>query len=628
MQNTPYGGVTVNQHVLNVITPSGFDYTNTTASIGENIGKIYCISKYPTDGVDYGWLADLCNLEGTITHIEFKFTNPKVLTDSFNKQISEYRVQEKMAKEESERQIYSKKIEDLEKITNKIAVQNEPVVYMNIMLFIQDHTLEKLNEGRIKRVNAIVASNGCNIRLLKYRQCQAVQAIAPYGIPSEVTNRRGNRDVPISTFTGGFPMSDSGINDPGGYYLARTKNGRLVFLNMWIRNKDRTNSNWIITGIPGVGKSTALKNIDLYEYAHGTKILKMDPEQEYHDIAKHPDVNGDIIDCGGGKFGRINPLQFREMPIVREEDLEEGEDIEDFFQFKEKEGFEDSAMAHQIQFLRSFFKLYFGKEAFTADIKARLEECLEITYNKKGIYWDTDSSKLKNEDYPIMADLFETVNEELEKARTANVSEYMLSSFEKLRDLIRSAAIGADKFLWNGYTTLKADSDYIILDTFALHEKDDNVKNAQNFNISGWAWSIMSQDRTEKVLFGIDEGYLCVDPDYPDLMKFLRNISKRDRKYEAGLMFITHSIVDILDPAVKRFGQAIIDNACYKLIMGCDGKNLEETAKLFNLSSKEITFLSAKNRGDGILFAGNIRQSVSIDVPERFLTMMGTAGGR
>ena len=53
----------VNQHILNVITPSGIDYTNSSASLGENEGKLFFISKYPTDGVDYGWLSDICNLE-------------------------------------------------------------------------------------------------------------------------------------------------------------------------------------------------------------------------------------------------------------------------------------------------------------------------------------------------------------------------------------------------------------------------------------------------------------------------------------------------------------------------------------------------------------------------------------
>ena len=258
-------------------------------------------------------------------------------------------------------------------------------------------------------------------------------------------------------------------------------------------------------------------------------------------------------------------------------------------------------------------------------VKAALEEALIKTYQQKEIDWNTDPATLTPEDYPIIEDLFNTIGNEL---KNGDFTEYKKSNLERTQDLLRSAAVGADSFLWNGPTTIKSKSKFVVLDTSKLHEMDDNVKNAQNLNICSWGWNEMSKDRTEKVDFGVDEGYLCVDPDYPELMKFLRNTSKRDRKYEGSLFFITHGVVDILDPAVKRFGQAIIDNACYKFIMGCDGKNLEETAELFNLTSREITFLAAQNRGKGILFAGGVRQTISIDVPKRILDMMGSAGGR
>ena len=66
----------------------------------------------------------------------------------------------------------------------------------------------------------------------------------------------------------------------------------------------------------------------------------------------------------------------------------------------------------------------------------------------------------------------------------------------------------------------------------------------------------------------------------------------------------------------------------YKFIMGCDGKNLEETKKLFNLSEKEENILAAKNRGQGILYAGSVRIDAQIDIREEFMEMFGKAGGR
>ena len=610
-----------NQHILNIITPAGIDYKN-FANVGENVGKIFALTKYPTDGVSYGWLADLCNIEGTSTIIEYRTTEPSRLTSVFNKKINELKSDQELLKQESEKQQNEQAIKDLEEMIHRIAVRNEPVGYLNVMLHVQDVTISGL-QNRIKRVNSIVAISGCNMRNLKYKQFQALQCISPYGRPNREVSNIGDRNMPISSFVGGFPMSNPGINDEDGYYIGKTKNNRLIILNQWMRNKDRVNSNWFITGMPGVGKSSFLKSLFIREIAFGTKFIVFDPEKEYQDLARHPDVEGDIIDCAGGSTGRINPLQIRVSPRVTKEDIGEGEDERDYFEYDEEYGVSDLAL--HIQNLRTFFKLYFGADAFDSGIKTALEECLIEMYRKFGITWETDIGNLEPEDYPILTDLYETVEE---MAKREGLSEYKRSVYDKLKDLLFSVAKGADQQMWNGPTTIQAKSKFVVLDMSKLLEVDENVKRAQFMNITMWAWQQMSYDRTEKVLLGVDEGYLFVEPEYPDLGRFLRNISKRDRKYEAGLLFITHSVVDLLDPAVKRLGQAIIDNACYKFIMGCDGKNLEETKKLFNLSEKEENILAAKNRGQGILYAGSVRIDAQIDIREEFMEMFGKAGGR
>ncbi|MCC8027686.1 MAG: ATP-binding protein [Clostridium sp.] len=611
----------VNQNILNIITPSGVDYDACYANVGNNIGQIYCISKYPMS-CDYGWLSNLCNLEGTATTVEYRYTPSDRMTKVMNKRISELKSNLETIKDESEKQQTIQGIQDLTEMINRITVRGEPVGYVNIILFIQAMNRDEY-KARLKRVSSAVAISECNIRNLKFRQFQALQAISPYGLPNvHSVSNMGERNMPISTFMGGFPMAAAGLNDNDGYYIARTKNNRIVRLNQWIRNKDRTNSNWIVTGVPGVGKSTALKLLFTKEYAYGTKIIIFDPEKEYVDLARSTEVQGDVIDCAAGTTGRINPLQIRVAPKIKTEDLDEGEALSDYFTYEETNGGSD--MALYIQQLRLFFAIYFGKENFNFEVKTLLEECLIDLYNQFGIYWDTEISKLKNTDFPIMEDLYKLV---LKKAKSG-AEEYKRALYSKIAMLLQSAAAGADKFIWNGHTTLDPKSDFIDLDVSNLLEADDNVKRAQFYNITMWGWQQMAANRNEKVLFGIDEGYLFVDPDYPDLMKFLRNISKRARKYEGGLMFITHSCVDVLDESVKRYGQAIIDNACYKFIMGCDGKNLKDTQSLFNLSDREVAILASKNRGQGVFMCGGVRLNMTIDVKDEFLEMFGSAGGR
>lgn len=109
----------------------------------------------------------------------------------------------------------------------------------------------------------------------------------------------------MSTFVGGFPMAAAGLNDKDGYVIGEARNRMVVMWNMWLRGKDRTNSNVYIQGIPGTGKSTLIKFFQLLEYAiNDTTQIVWDAEREFIDMARHPWLNADVIDCASGNRGR------------------------------------------------------------------------------------------------------------------------------------------------------------------------------------------------------------------------------------------------------------------------------------------------------------------------------------
>lgn len=83
--------------------------------------------------------------------------------------------------------------------------------------------------------------------------------MSPWGIPNAMVYNVGERNMPMSTFVGGFPMAAAGLNDKDGYVIGEARNRMVVMWNMWLRGKDRTNSNVYIQGIPGTGKSTLIK---------------------------------------------------------------------------------------------------------------------------------------------------------------------------------------------------------------------------------------------------------------------------------------------------------------------------------------------------------------------------------
>jgi hypothetical protein len=138
----------------------------------------------------------------------------------------------------------------------------------------------------------------------------------------------------------------------------------------------------------------------------------------------------------------------------------------------------------------------------------------------------------------------------------------------------------------------------------------------------------MSRDRSERVLLIADESYLMIDQNVPQSLVFLRNVAKRARKYEAGIAIISHSVVDFLDPQIKLYGQALLDIPCFKILMGCDGKNLAETKELYNLTEAEEELLASKKRGNALVMIGSKRLHVVFEIPEYKFSYMGKGGGR
>lgn len=600
--------ITVNHNLLNLISPTSLIFEKNRFMIGENYARCVTISKFPQNP-ECGWLAKICQIEGVTASIEFIPTESGPLIDRCNEQIRQYRIDLQSIKDESVKQAKEQAIEDIRNMIQRVHINKEVVGYVNIILLIQATTEEKLEE-RYKKVVSIVASIGGSTRVLSPYQKEAYLSAAPYGLPNEKLQDIGARNMPLSTFIGGFPNAANTINDGIGILIAKTEEGKPIIIDTWKRGGDRTNSNWFISGESGIGKTTTIKFIIEMEYALGTKIIITDPEREFIKLTLN--LGGKVINACGGPGGRINPLQVRPAPRVETDD-----ELEDDYYRDEGKGVSDLALHFQTH--RTFIKLY-RKDMTDYEI-AKLEEIMEKTYKRFDITWDTDVTKLKNTDFPIYSDLYEDIEKEAKKNPDDPV-------YTKLLTHLRSIAKGADSFIFNGHTDIEADADIIDLDIGYLLEADENVLRAQFHNINTWVWQQAIRDRKERILYVMDEGYLIVDPDNPEPMKFVRNFAKRIRKYEGGIMFIVQSVVDVLDPAVKRYGQAIIDNACYKFIMGTDGKNLEETKKLFNLTEAEEDYLLAKQRGRGLLFVGSNRIGARIDVPDRFLELMGTAGGR
>lgn len=598
----------INNALLNMITPIGLKFKKNTLDIGESTSRAYGVIKYP-ENPEYGWLSKLTNIPSTIVSIGFTPIDNGTFLNTLSNKIKQERGIADSAKDPLVALRAERTALHAEKTMMNIDGEEETVGLLSTVIM----PLSRDEEGfskLCKKVENIATLSKCKLRTLSNLQKEGFKQVSPFYTDDEDIEGITQRITPLSTFMGGYPFASSGFNDGSGYNFAKDSGGGLIVVDPWKRGGDRTNSFFVITGIPGVGKSTKVKDIILSEYMMGTKVIIIDPHREYVELCHN--LNGDWINAAGGSKGKINPLQIRYSP--RDEDNEEEKLYED-------NGHGMGDMALYIKNLEIFFKLYIP--SLTDRLIAILKSELIELYNDFNIYWDTDISKLSNTDFPIMENLYGKIDEKSKKKDNPYKKDY-----EDLSLLLKDIAMGSDSFLWNGHTTIQTNSRCVCIDTKDLQNTADYIISTQYFNLLQWAWEEIIKDPNERVMLFCDESYLMIDPRVPQSLIFLRNLIKGARKYEGGGAIISHTVGDFLDPAIKRYGQTILDLPAFKILMGTDGKNLQETKELYNLTEAEEELLASKQRGRALLMIGSKRLRVNFEIADYKLRYMGQAGGR
>lgn len=595
----------INENLLNIIAPTILKFDTKGIQIGENLARCYIVSKYPSS-LEYSWLGKLSNVQGVIMLSEFIQKAEEPLISALSRNISDNKVKAISERDDYKRMQAEKRVEDGQNILKQIEEKGESIGVMANIMLVLGNSEEALKRNSEKLMNTAIGL-GCNIRPIPFFQEDGFISVSPYGHTTDIMKELAGRVTLLSTYIGGFFNLSEGFSDEQGFYFAKDINGKLMIMDLWKRGGDRTNSNIVAVGAPGKGKSTAIKKIILNEYMLGTKILIVDPEREYDTIVK--DLGGDWINLGGSNKGNINPLEIKPVSLDDNENEDEFNGV--------------GALALHLQNLEVFFGLCLAD--VTERQKTLLNKNLIELYNKFNIFWDTDVSSLKNEDFPIISDLYDILvkNKGLEKDKKT------IEDYNDLILYIGNLINGQDQFLFNKHTSLHTESKIVCLDTYDLNNSSERIKKAQYFNIISWCWQQITKDRHEKIMLICDEAYLLIDPEIPQTLIGLRNIGKRCRKYEGALVVISQSIIDFLDPRIKMYGQALLTLPCYKIFLGSDGKDLQEIVDVFELKQIHKDIIQAGVQGRGLLINGSKHYIFNMELADyEAKYILGGKGGR
>lgn len=278
MKKTEIKKIDENKSLLNILTPlGGIEYKVNKIRIGDYFAKIYTIIQFPNK-VDIGWLSKITNIPNTICSLNFEPTDNTVLIQNISKGIKQNESEIDSIRDEILRQRTERELEDARELVTRIDQNGEIIGYMTIIIMVISEDEEDLLK-RCKRIESKLTGMQMKVRSLANLVKNAFKAIAPFFRLDKVIKKVAHRNAPFSTFIGGLPFASSGFNDQKGYYFAKDTDGGIVVLDTWKRGGDRTNSNFVIMGTAGVGKSTVAKHLILNEYMTGTKLICIDPER-------------------------------------------------------------------------------------------------------------------------------------------------------------------------------------------------------------------------------------------------------------------------------------------------------------------------------------------------------------
>jgi len=560
------------------------------------------IYQYPMN-VNEAWLAPLTDISSTSCVINIKHVGTDEARQLMDKAITEVRTQLLNKNKSSQDIAKQAELESFLYILEEIERGSEVLKRANVVLMAYSD-----NERELKNIthNAISTIKQCSMRAdrLNYRQLQGYVACLP--TPKDDLMSDIGRDIPCISLGAGFPFVFQSLEDEKGFLLGNNRSN-LIFFDPRVRNPNRTNSNIMIIGKSGSGKSHFTKKMVLRLLLQDIKVYIVDPEGEYGTICKK--LGGQMIDVGSAMDSRINP--FHIFSTMLDEDEEETEET--------RLNLRRSAFNGQVQFLEQFFSSLIPD--LTNKELSRLSGIIVDAYNSKKITDKTDFEKLKADEYPIMDDVMLLIKNrisELSKIitkdanRTADLGDELADMRNLEVYMKRLSSGGSLSNLWNGPTTINTKtSDFILFDFKKMNNsKNDQVMNAQMMLVLRFLENEISKNRENNLAKNldnyiaviVDEAHVFIDEKSPVALQFMFTMVKRIRKYNGIFVVITQNVNDFVGSAnIKKYTTAIINGCQYSFIFGLNPADLQSLVDLYasvgGFSEEERLFIG--NAGIG-----------------------------
>lgn len=569
--------------------------------------KNFVITDYPIT-VGNGWGYNLFNLDRTKVVVNIKPVPRLKAEKQIDRALIEMESQSSYSLKSSKQIEYQTHIGTLRELLGDIKNANEELYDVNIHIVCE--------EGAKKEVRATLKQNGFKYSEMFGRQ---VDEFVSNNISKIDKVKDAVRGIHTSSLAGMFPFISNALQDESGFYLGY--NSLPVFVDFYKRDSVRVNSNIVVVGKSGSGKSFATKTLLANLAADNARIFILDPEDEYAPLVKN--LKGKLIDVGSSRSGILNPFHINAS--LQDDDDEYGIKIEDMteeeyeeYEKKKKDKGVGDAYALHLQFLEEFFRIIM--EGMPSDAFELLNSLVADVYELKGITMQTNIATLKAEDFPIFDDLYKMILEKIETEK----DEYIKRNLQIIENYVKKFATGGrNSKLWNGPTSIETAENFVTFSFLSLISNRNTITtNAQMLLVFKYLENEIIRNKdfntlnksNRKIVIAVDEAHTFINPKYPMALDFMAQMAKRIRKYGGMQIIITQNIKDFVgSPEIARQSSAVINASQYSMIFSLAPNDISDLVGLYKnageINEDEQDSIVTANIGECFFISGPLSRT-------------------
>ena len=594
---------------LDMVAPSVIDFKVDHYLCGNTCRCVWALREYPTATDEQAILRHLGEMDGVTIRIYTRQITPGEERRIIHNAANKHRMSRSSTEDLQQTVTAEADLQDVVTLVSSMHRNREPLLHCAVFLELTapDHDALKLLQTDV--LTELVRAK-LNVDRLMLRQREGFLSVMPSG--HNVFGPQFERVLPASSVANLYPFNYSGKTDPRGFYIGKDKYGANILVDFDKRDEDKTSASILILGNSGQGKSYLLKLLLLNFLEAGKSVISLDVEHEQKDMCET--VGGCFLDLMGGVY-RINPL---EPKCWDDGSGPEDRDAPEAFR-------KSTRLSQHISFLKDFFRAY-------KDFSDRHIDAIEIMvgklYARWGISDSTNFAGLKPQDYPILSDLYELIEQEY---REYDGNCHQLYTAELLQEILlglHSMCQGAEAQFFNGYTNVTS-SRFIVFGVKGLLQASKNVRGAMLFNILSYMSDrLLTIGNTTAAL---DELYVWLSDNVSvgtTIIEYIRNTLKRVRKKESNLIMASQNLEDFDREGIRELTKPLFAIPPHQFIFNCGSIDKRFYMDLLQLEEAEYNLIRFPQRGVCLFKCGNERYLLEVHAPTYKEALFGSAGGR